>query len=380
MQTTLIVSDRELPLASLRAFYTCRVVAPSQLGGEVDSQSEAPAVVVICARDEASALQSASTLRAAHPGVPLLFVTQTREPHCALFRVAGHGPVRLLHQFADDSEQLLHDVQALLHPEYPAQNRRIAIVLPVYNEAGRFENVRNFCAKLRRQLAGAYPQITLFFVNDGSKDGTEALVAQVIADDADAADSIHAYSPMAVSTLAANTRKAGTYIEGLQSIRADILIFADSDDSFAVEDIASMINILGDGYWDMVIGTKDETAENRSPLRIVMSFVKRFLTKPLLPQGVIDSQTGLKAFSYAAASHILPYLHPNTGLAIDLEMVHVARKLNFRVLQLPVKCIDRDGSHVDVVRDSLRFLRSIVAIWAANRGVNTRAKTLGSKG
>ena len=131
-----------------------------------------------------------------------------------------------------------------------------------------------------------------------------------------------------------------------------------------------MINILHDGYWDMVIGTKDDTAEGRSLARRLMSFVKRVLTKPLLPEGVIDSQTGLKAFNSTAASHILPYLHESTGLAIDLEMVHIARKLNFRVLQIPVECIDREGSHIDVVRDSLRFLRSIVHIWAANRSVS----------
>lgn len=376
MQSILVVTDHDLPLQSLTAFYSCRVVSTAD--SQIEDLGPKPAVAVICANDDDTALRCAAHLRATNPALPLLFVTCNRDPHSLLPRVSGHGPVKLLHQYAGDDDQLLHDVQALLHPEYPAQNRRIAIVLPVYNEESRFENVRNFCAKLRQKLAGAYPQITLFFVNDGSKDKTESLVAEVINQDSEGAQAIHANSPMEARTLGANTRKAGTYIEGLKGIRADIIVFADSDDSFAVEDIASMINILGDGYWDMVIGTKDETAENRAPIRRAISFGKRALTKPLLPAGVIDSQTGLKALSYSAASHILPHLHQHTGLAIDLEMVHVARKLNFRVLQLPVQCIDRDGSHVDIVRDSLRFVRSIATIWAANRRVNAHSKPLPS--
>ena len=377
MQSILVVAERDLPLDSLRAFYGCQVVSPTDpklrqlAAGEGESEF---AAAVVCAKSEELALCCATLLREGNPVLPLLFVTDKRNPDSLLPRVAGHGPIRLLHQQADNAEQLLHDVQGLLHPEYPAQAQRIALILPVYNEAGRFENVRNFCTKIRQHLSSAYPQISIFFVNDGSDDGTAELVAQVIADDAEGAFSVHASAPIGISTLPKNTRKAGTYIEGLSGIRADIFVFADSDDSFVVEDIASMINILNDGYWDMVIGTKDATAENRPVLRRAMSWTKRLLTKPLLPEDVYDSQTGLKAFTYSAASHILPYLHTQTGLAIDLEMVHVAHKLNFRILQLPVQCIDREGSHVDVVRDSLRFVRSIGSIYMANRDVAPHAQ------
>jgi len=365
-EVLIIEETRELPLTGIKAMFRCRELAgasfDASLAGEV-------AVAVLSAHDSNAALTWASRLRAENPGLPLLFVSADREQDLSLFRVHGHGPVEVFHAHADDSDELLHRVQSLVHPEYPVVNQRIAIVLPVYNEAQRFENVRNFTGKLRDKLGTAYPNVSLFFVNDGSKDRTQELVDQVIADDMASTDAIPSYSAVSAHRLQYNSRKAGTYIQGIKSIRANVIIFADADDSFDVEDISAMINILQDGYWDMVIGTKDQTAENRSPVRTAMSFVKRMLTKPLLPAGVVDSQTGLKALSGTAATHILPYLHDTTGLAIDLEMVHIARRLNFRVLQIPVKCIDQDGSHVDIVRDGLKFLRSIVTIWSGNRQV-----------
>lgn len=374
METLLVIEDGQpLPLQSLQAIYTCQRVSSQELDARIASDARA---AILSAHDEAKTLRCANALREVNPALPLLFVADKREAELSLMRCQGYGPIKVLQLHAGDDDQLLHDAQALLHPEYSVGSQRIAIVLPVYNEAGRFENVRNFVAKLRGELAVAYPQISVYFVNDGSKDITQELVEQVIADDANEAEEIHADSPLSAHNLQYNTRKAGTYIQGIKSVRADIVIFADADDSFVIEDIAAMINILQDGYWDMVIGTKDATAEGRSPIRSLMSFVKRLLTKPLLPAGVIDSQTGLKALKGTAAQHIVPYLHESTQLAIDLEMVHIARKLNFRVLQIPVICIDREGSHIDIVRDSIKFMRSIFTIWVANRRVNDHAMRL----
>lgn len=50
-------------------------------------------------------------------------------------------------------------------------------------------------------------------------------------------------------------------------------------------------------------------------------------------------------------------------------MMFIAKKLKLRVLQLPVECIDRDGSHIEVWRDSVRFMRSLVDIWRLDRRI-----------
>jgi len=100
-----------------------------------------------------------------------------------------------------------------------------------------------------------------------------------------------------------------------------------------------------------------------------MSFVKRQLTKSLLPKGVYDSQTGLKAMNGTAAKYILPHLNVTTGLAIDLEILHIAKKYGFRTLQFPVQCIDQEGSHIDIIKDSIAYIKNVFMIKKRNKKI-----------
>ena len=281
----------------------------------------------------------------------------------------GFGQLRILSYRAEYPELLVEYINRLIHPEFPIGASDIAIILPVYNEESRFQNVINFFEKLEVLCSKSFVNATVYFVNDGSKDRTQELVNRVIANFKEDTTTVSNISFANTHQLTMNTRKAGTYIEGIKSIRADVLLFVDADDSFRIEDMATMINIIREGYYEIVVGTKDLTAENRPPIRKLMSFVKRQLTKSLLPKGVYDSQTGLKAINGSAAKYIFPHLNMSTGLAIDLEILHIAKKYQFRTLQIPVTCIDQDGSHINIVKDSIQFIKNVFVIKWRNKNV-----------
>ncbi len=357
--------DRAIPYNKILSFFDVSLNETSELGDEVNA-------VIIDRNDDAAIADTAAKVRGMRPDIPLLFIEDyiTKNKTGFLRNIPGYGPVSLLYWRSEYPEQLLEKVETLMHQEYSSVRNDIAVILPVYNEEARIENVYSFLKKLRVFMEKAFLNTTIYFINDGSADNTQKVIDHIIAQESEDVNIVHREPFFSLQNLQKNTRKAGTYIQGIQSIKADILVFADADDSFRIEDISKMINILREGYYDMVVGTKDLTAENRPPIRRLMSFGKRRLTSRLLPPGVYDSQTGLKAMNAVAARHILHHLHEENGLAIDLEMMYLARKLRFRVLQMPVVCIDREGSHVDIIRDSLRFLRSIRTIPKMNRGVS----------
>ena len=282
----------------------------------------------------------------------------------------GYGQVAILNYRKEYPESLIEKVNGLMHPEYPVGASDIAIVLPVYNEETRFQNVINFYKKLEVLCDESFVNAVVYFVNDGSKDRTQELVDQIVSQERQDTTTVANVSFANTHQLVMNTRKAGTYIDGIKTIRADVLLFVDADDSFRIEDMAKMINIIREGYYDIVVGTKDLTAENRPPIRQLMSFVKRLLTKSLLPVGVYDSQTGLKAMNGTSAKYIFPHLNVSTGLAIDLEILHIAKKYHFRTLQVPVHCIDQEGSHVQIVKDSLQFVKNVFVIKHRNKKVS----------
>lgn len=303
-------------------------------------------------------------IRKAFPNMPILVIEKAINPfnNRDVKSFGGFGITRVLVWNKDYPEKLLEELNIMIHPEFPSGKTDIAIIIPVYNEAERISHVADFVLELKKFLEQAFLNTRIYFVNDGSKDNTELLIKELVKKLKYDSDTIYDRTFINAKELAKNTRKAGTYIEGIKTIEADILLFVDADNSFFIEDIALMINIIRKGYYDIVAGTKDMTAEKRPLSRKILSFGKRLLTKGMLPKGIYDSQTGLKAMKTSAAKFIMPYLSNSRGLAIDLELMYYAKKLNYRVLQLPVKCIDREGSHVDIIKDSISYIKNIFSI------------------
>lgn len=298
------------------------------------------------------------------PNMPILLIEKNIDPfsNTEIKELGGYGPTKILVWNMDYPEKLIEEMNTMLHPEFPSGKTDIAVIIPVYNEESRFSHVADFVIILKQFLESSFLNTRIYFVNDGSKDNTEKLIEEIVKKSKIETDFVFDRTFINAKELIKNTRKAGTYIEGIKTIEADILLFVDADNSFFIEDIALMINIIRKGYYDIVAGTKDMTAEKRPLVRQIMSFGKRLLTKGMLPRGVYDSQTGLKAMKASSAKFILPYLSSSRGLAIDLEIMYYAKKLNYRVLQLPVKCIDREGSHVDVIKDSISYIKNIYYI------------------
>jgi len=311
----------------------------------------------------------ANKLRAVRPSLPILFVDEVKSSVFPFYfkGVSGYGQLRSFVWRERYPEELSEMIHSILHPEYPSHSTDIAITLPAYNEETRFHNVLDFVDKLKLIMGEVFINSSVYFVNDGSVDNTEALIAKLVTETGQESRLVSQRPSVNARSLSYNTRKAGTYIEGIKSIDADILVFVDADNSFFIEDIILMINLIKEGYYDMIVGTKDFSAEDRPLVRRLLSFGKRTLTKPFLPEGVYDSQTGLKVMSSLAARTILSDLHENTGLAIDLEMLYLAKKFKFRVLQLPVRCVDREGSHVNVVKDSVAFLKTLLNLVRTTR-------------
>jgi glycosyltransferase involved in cell wall biosynthesis len=371
MEKILIITDfkKAIPYESIITFYELNIINSNS----IDSITEITEPVVIIDVEKVSdGIEITNRLRNINPSSNVLLINNFLSPaeHLILTKIKGYGKTKILRWRRTYPDEILINVQDLLHPEFPSKISDIAIIIPVYNEESRFEKVYSFIQKLKFLLDESFTNATIYFVNDGSKDNTQKLINKLLEVEHEETTTISNYFQLNTYELEQNTRKAGTYLEGLRSINASVMIFVDADDSFEIGDIAKMINILNIGYYDIVVGTKDFSATNRSILRRLISFFKRLLTKPLLPKGIYDSQTGLKGINANCSKMLLPYLHDNTGLAIDLEMMYIAKKLNFRALQLPVKCIDQEGSHVNIVKDSIAFLKIILKLLTVNKNIS----------
>jgi dolichyl-phosphate beta-glucosyltransferase len=74
-----------------------------------------------------------------------------------------------------------------------------------------------------------------------------------------------------------------------------------------------------------------------------------------------DTQCGFKLFTRRAAAQIFPNIHVE-GWIFDIEVLHVALSLGFKVSEVAVNWVEVDGSKVNILRDSLKMAIDLLII------------------
>lgn len=358
----LVVSDkkRNIPFREAILIYGVDIIDANK----TDIQLSYYEVAVIDLMDKAEAKTVADLLRGMRKNIPIIFVHDIDQDMQGidLFNIAGYGYTKRFVWKNSNTQKLYEAIQSMMFSNTAALQNEAAIILPVYNEEKRFDKVFKFLQKLKKIINEIGLNFSVYLVNDGSADRTKELIEKISEEENDILGVVSNTSIFSTKSLTMNTRKAGTYMEAIATIDADFFIFIDADNSFEIEDVIKMMNILADGYYEIVAGTKDMTATDRYLIRRMLSFAKRIMIKNYMPSGVYDSQTGFKGLRKNAVQSIYPFLRKEAGLAIDLEILYTAKLLNFRVLQLPVKCIDQAGSHVNIINDSIHFLKILFTL------------------
>ena len=112
---------------------------------------------------------------------------------------------------------------------------RVAIVVPVYNEAGVVEQSHaNICT-----VVDELPyQFTFYYVDDGSNDGTEKSLNTLAKKD----------RRVKVITFSRNFGHQAALSAGLDRAEGDVVISMDGDGQHPPEMIPQMLNLIRQGY------------------------------------------------------------------------------------------------------------------------------------
>jgi len=111
----------------------------------------------------------------------------------------------------------------------------IAIVVPVYNEAGVVEQ---FHARLREVIDGMAAGFTVYYVNDGSTDGTSDSLRKIADED----------SRVVVLELSRNFGHQAALTAGLDHAVGDVVVTMDGDGQHPPEMIPEMVRLFWLGY------------------------------------------------------------------------------------------------------------------------------------
>jgi dolichol-phosphate mannosyltransferase len=229
------------------------------------------------------------------------------------------------------------------------------VVIPTYNEAGSIQEV------LERVLA-ADPRVEVLVVDDGSPDGTAALVGAIAAGE----DRVHLLQRSAKQGLGAAYRAGFAW--GLER-GYDAMVEMDADLSHPPERLPALLEGLDRA--DLVIGSRyvrGGRTVNWSPLRKAISRGGNAYVRLALRLPVHDATAGYRAYRRQVLEALPVAAVESNGYCFQVEMAHRTWQEGFRVLEVPIVFTERAAGVSKMSRQIVAEALWRVTVWALSGG------------
>ena len=228
---------------------------------------------------------------------------------------------------------------------------KLSIVIPAFNESSRIE------ATLERVMACVDAQgwdAEVLVVDDGSKDETAAIVERWM----DLHPRLHLIENPG------NRGKGYSVRNGLLQAAGDIVMFTDADLSAPMEEANRLLAAIAAGA-DVAIGSRwmDRARQIiQQPLyRQVFGRCFNGITRGVMGLPFKDTQCGFKAFRREAAQVIFR-LQRIERWGFDPEILFIARKLRYSVVEVPVTWGHDERSRMSYLKDGMKMLEEMAVI------------------
>jgi dolichyl-phosphate beta-glucosyltransferase len=144
----------------------------------------------------------------------------------------------------------------------------------------------------------------------------------------------------------------------------------DADNSTRISEVERLLAVAMAGA-PVVIGSRyldRESIKIRQPwYRVALSRAGNRVIQRVLLDGVRDTQCGFKLFSRDAAQALARRL-TRERFSFDMELLVIAKRLGYRVEEVPVNWYDSAGTRLRPIRSALQTLADLVSIrWNLSR-------------
>ena len=244
----------------------------------------------------------------------------------------------------------------------------VSIVIPAYNESKRIgrcvQDVQSFF-----KASGA--DLEVLIVVEKSSDDTANIARKNI-------------TVPFIRVIENQVHKGKGYAvrQGMLQTQGEIVFFMDADLSTPLAEVYHFLGHFKEHpETHVVIGNRQhqhsEIIKRQISLRQKMGQTFNFFVHLFAIQGIKDTQCGFKAFRKQCVKPVFENQKLN-GFAFDVEVLMLARALNYKIDELPVKWINSPDSKVRIVQDSLKMLRDLIrSRWIVRRTLASLPKPSG---
>lgn len=226
----------------------------------------------------------------------------------------------------------------------------LSLILPAYNEEKRLPECLE---KVSAFVASHKEPIEVILVENGSRDRTYEMGLEYAAK-----------YPWLRVLQEKKPGKGNAVRRGMLEARGKYRMFADVDFSMPISEVNHFIPPMLENY-HLAIGSREvkgavrynEPAMRHFTGRVFNLIVRILLSLP----NIHDTQCGFKSFSAEAAEKLFS-VQKIDGWAFDAEVLFLAKKYGYDIVEVPVQWYYDGNSKINVIQDSLKMFRELLQI------------------
>ncbi len=235
-----------------------------------------------------------------------------------------------------------------------AEKIDLSIVIPCFNESQR---ITHKFSKSYQKIKELNLNFEIILVDDGSTDNTKQVLRNLAKQ----------YKNVSVISYSQNQGKGYAVKKGIEQSTGEVVGFMDADFAISLDELPRFLEVLKSGA-DLCIPDRNDVNSHasvkQSTTRQIVGRVLSFLNNILLGLGNIsDTQCGFKFFKHSVAKQIFEKLTIKRWM-FDLEVILIAKKLNYKIAKLPVNWEGVAESKVSIGKDLYSVFKDLGLIYS----------------
>lgn len=229
---------------------------------------------------------------------------------------------------------------------------KLSIIIPIYNEAATL-------VELRQRIQAVDLEKELILVDDGSTDGTRAILS--------AWETETSSQPMKILYHSQNQGKGAAIATGLTQVSGELVIIQDADLEYDPQEYPRLITPFADPQVQVVYGSRNLRRDDDQPQNPRSSFsfywggrLLSWITNWLYGSRITDEATGYKVFR----ADLLQELGVESkGFAFCPEITGKVLRRGIQIHEVPISYNPRSWAE----GKKIKWWDGVVAIWVVVR-------------
>ena len=230
--------------------------------------------------------------------------------------------------------------------------KSLSIVYPIFNEERRLDKTFKDIKKFDKSNISIKKEYIL--VDDGSTDGTLSLIKKKFKKN----------KRVKILSYKINKGKGYALKLGVLLAKNQWILTTDSDCSVSNFQLINWIKkkyINNNNYIYFASRNLPDSLIKKKKLRKIIGKMFNFFIKILFKIYITDTQCGFKLYKATYAKKIFKKII-TTGYMHDIEIFLIANKLNFKIIELPVKWTHISESKINFIVDFIKIFFNLLKI------------------